>query len=238
MVDEEIESFDRLPLKYAYQFLEENGYSEKANEIRLSKDKFKSYTSTLRRAKIVNFFDEKEIINDFIERYWENGKTQNGQNQIRGLRRLFQAYSNEPVVEDDELEDEIEGTSFAYEEDLKNYLISNLSIIEHGLNLYQDENGVDGVEFPIDQNNKRIDILAIDKNRIPVVIELKVSRGYEKAIGQCLYYKNRVKKITNNEKVRIIIIAREISKNLKTAIEDLSDVQLFEYKLSVKLEPV
>ena len=93
------------------------------------------------------------------------------------------------------------------------------------------------VLYPIDPNNKRVDILAVDRNGIPVVIELKVSRGYEKVIGQCLYYKNRVKKLLNAEKVRIIIIAREISQNLKTAIEDLSDLQLFEYKLSVKLEP-
>ena len=238
MTGEEIESFDRLPLKYAYQFLGENGHSEKADEIRLSKDKFKSYTSTLRRAKIVNFFDEKEMLNDFIEKYWKNGNTLKGKNQIRGLRRLFEAYLNGSDIEEDEAEEEIEGTSFAYEEDLKNYLVSNLSIIEQGLNLYQDEKGVDGVEFPIDTNNKRVDILAVDKNGTPVVIELKVSRGYEKVIGQCLYYKNRVKKIINTEKVRIIIIAREISRNLKTAIEDLADVKLFEYKLSIKLEPV
>ena len=36
----------------------------------------------------------------------------------------------------------------------------------------------------------------------------------------------------------IVIIAREISENLKTAIEGLDDVQIFEYKLSFKLEPI
>jgi hypothetical protein len=238
MESEGVEFFDRLPLKYAYQFLSENGHSEKADEIRLSKDRFKSYTSTLRRAKIVNFLDEKGLLNNFIEKYWENGNTLKGQNQIKGLRRLYESYLNGSDVEEDEVEEEIEGTSFAYEEDLKNYLVSNLSIIEPGLHLYQDEKGVDGVEFPIDPNNKRVDILAVDRNGTPVVIELKVSRGYEKVIGQCLYYKNRVKKIINSERVRIIIIAREISQNLKTAIEDLPGVQLFEYKLSVRLEPV
>jgi hypothetical protein len=71
-----------------------------------------------------------------------------------------------------------------------------------------------------------------------VVIELKVSRGYEKVIGQCLYYKNRLKQLLNSTKVRIIIIAREINPQLKIAIEDLPDVELFEYKLSVKLKAV
>ena len=238
MESEEIESFDRLPLRYAYQFLTEKGYSEKADEIRSSKDKFKSYTSTLRRAKLINFLDEKGLLDEFIEKYWINGKTPKGQNQIKGLRRLYDSYLNDSDMDEDEAEEEVEGTSFAYEEDLKNYLVSNLSIIEPGLNLYKNENDVDGVEFPVDLNNKRIDILAVDKNGTPVVIELKVSRGYEKVIGQCLYYKNRVKKLLKTEKVRIIIIAREISQNLKTATEDLPDVQLFEYKLSVKLVPV
>lgn len=238
MESEEIEAFDRLPLRYAYQFLNEKGYSEKADEISLSRDRFKSYTSTLRRAKIVNFLDEKGLLEEFIDEYWQNGNTLKGQNQIKGLKRLYESYLNGSDTEEEEAEEETEGTSFAYEEDLKNYLVNNLSIIEQGLNLFQDEKGVDGVEYPIDPNNKRVDILAVDQNGTPVVIELKVSRGYEKVIGQCLYYKNRVKKTMDTEKVRIVIIAREISQNLRTAIEDLPDVQLFEYKLSVKLEPV
>ena len=238
MKSEEIEVFDRLPLRYAYRFLNEQGHSEIADEIRSSRDRFKSYTATLRRAKVVNFLDEKGLLREFVEKYWVNGGTQKGQNQIKRLRRLYESYLNGSDTEEEEPEAETEGTSFAYEEDLKNCLVSNLSIIEQGMYLFQDENGVDGVEYPIDPNNKRIDILAVDQNETPVVIELKVSRGYEKVIGQCLYYKNRVKKITNKEKVRIIIIAREISQNLRTAIEDLPDVQLFEYKLSVILEPV
>ena len=134
-------------------------------------------------------------------------------------------------------EENSEETSFAYENDLRNYLSNNLSIIESGLKLYK-EDGIDGVEYSVDANNKRIDILAIDKNKIPVVIELKVSRGYERVIGQCLYYKNKVKQILNSPKVRIIIISREITEQLKTATEDLPDVELFEYKLSVKLEKI
>ena len=77
--------------------------------------------------------------------------------------------------------------------------------------------------------------MAVDKNHIPVVIELKVSRGYEKVIGQCLYYKNRVKELLQTPRVRIVIIAREITPHLKTATADLPDVELYEYSLAVKL---
>ena len=47
----------------------------------------------------------------------------------------------------------------AYEADLRNYLAKNLSIIEPGLKLYQDE-GITGIEF--DVGGRRIDILAVD----------------------------------------------------------------------------
>lgn len=68
-----------------------------------------------------------------------------------------------------------------------------------------------------------------------LIVELKVSRGYEKVISQCLYYKNRVRQVLDAAKVRIVIVAREITPQLKTAAQDLPDVELFEYKLSVKL---
>jgi hypothetical protein len=124
------------------------------------------------------------------------------------------------------------------EEDLKDYLSKNLSVIEPGLKLFKDENGVEGIEYPIDTENRRIDILAIDKTGVPVIIELKVSRGYEKVIGQCLYYKNKVKQLINSTRVRMIIIAREITPQLRVATQDLPDVELFEYILSVKLDRV
>ena len=37
--------YKRLPLRYAYQFLNANGYSEEATVIKLSQDKYKSYKS-------------------------------------------------------------------------------------------------------------------------------------------------------------------------------------------------
>ena len=80
----------------------------------------------------------------------------------------------------------VEGTSeFAYEHDLRDYLAHNLHIIEPSLKLYKDE-GITGVEFPA--GGRYIDILALDKNGGYVVIELKVSKGYDRVIGQLLRY--------------------------------------------------
>jgi len=233
---QKIDEFEALPLRFAYEFLAQKGFENEANEIRQSKDRYKSYTSTLRRGRVLKLFEENNLLEEFIDRYWSFGKTEKGKRKIQSYKGILNSFLSSDSVEDEREEECIEETSFAYEADLRNYLSNNLSVIEPDLRLFKDDNGVEGTEYPIDANNKRVDILAIDKNNIPLVIELKVSRGYEKVIGQCLYYKNRVRQVLNAPKVRIAIIAREITPQLKIATQDLPDVELFEYTLSVKLQ--
>ena len=42
MPNQEIEQYDNLPLRYAYQILIDNSCSDVANEIRFSQEKYKS----------------------------------------------------------------------------------------------------------------------------------------------------------------------------------------------------
>ena len=235
---ENIVDFEGLPLRYVYPYLAQKGFENEVNEIKQSKDRYKSYTSTLRRGKIIEILEKNNLLIEFIDNYWHYGKTEKGKSRIRRYKRIYEQFMSSEANEEEAEEERIEEKSFAYEEDLKDYLSKNLSVIESRLKLFESENGVDGVEYSVDADNKRIDILAIDKNKTYVIIELKVSRGYEKVIGQCLYYKNRVKQLFNVKKVRIIIIARDISPRLRIATEGLADVELFEYKLSVLLEKV
>lgn len=72
---------------------------------------------------------------------------------------------------------------FAYEHDLRDYLARNLHIVEPSLRLYVDE-GITGVEFPV--GGRYIDVLAVDQAGGYVVIELKVSKGYDRVVGQLL----------------------------------------------------
>ena len=69
--------------------------------------------------------------------------------------------------------------------DLRDYLSKNLQLIEPGLRLYAEE-GVSGIEFPA--GGRYIAILAQDEAGAWVVIELKVSRGYDRVVGQLLRY--------------------------------------------------
>jgi hypothetical protein len=128
------------------------------------------------------------------------------------------------------------GSEFAYEKDLQQYLAKNLTLIESGLTVYSDEElGTTGVEFPA--GDRYIDILAVDSQSDYVVIELKVSRGYDRVVGQLLRYMGWVKRnlAEMNQSVRGIIIAREISDDLKLATLLLDNVKLVEYELQVKL---
>ena len=157
--------------------------------------------------------------------------------EIHG-RPLVNGESVEEEGISDEIDEEPSQTKgFAFESDLRDFLSQNLTIIETGLRLYEDE-GIKGVEFPV--GGRFIDLLALDKYNNYVVIELKVSKGYDRVIGQLLRYMAWIE--TNQaepgQKVRGIIIAREISDDLHLATLKISDVELFEYDLSVSLRKV
>ena len=124
------------------------------------------------------------------------------------------------------------GTSFAYEEHLRDFLAKNIQLLEPSLTLWHDSED-ESVEFPVEK--RRIDILAMDKSGVPVVVELKVSRGHERTIGQCLYYQGKIKELMKLNRVRIFIVAEEISPELRVAARELPDVTLFEYSLSMSV---
>jgi endonuclease len=146
------------------------------------------------------------------------------------------------VPEDDESDEREQATEdasgldgsreFAFERDLRNYLAKNLHLLERDLELYQDEE-FSGVEFPV--GGRFIDILAVDAAGRYVVIELKVSRGYERAIGQLLRYMGWIKaNLADGKPVRGMIVASEITEDLKLAVSLVPDVQLFRYELAMK----
>lgn len=130
-----------------------------------------------------------------------------------------------------------ESGEFAYEADLRNYLAKNLHQLEPGLRVYEDE-GVTGVEFPV--GGRFIDILAVDSNMSLVVVELKLSRGYDRVVGQLMRYVAWIKKNLADESqtVRGVIVARQISTDLLLACSLVPDVELYEYRLSLSLNRV
>lgn len=150
---------------------------------------------------------------------------------------IYEKNNEGQITEFETSENTCEDNEFAYEKDLQNFLAKNLNIIENGLTLYMDE-GINGLEFPV--GNRAIDILALDKDKNFVVIELKVSRGYDRVVGQLLRYIAWIRQnhAEVNQKVRGIIIAREITEDLLLACSETNNIDLFEYRLSVSLQRI
>ena len=142
-----------------------------------------------------------------------------------------------PTLEPSDDGEEPSSTEFAYESDLQNFLSKNLHILETGLQLHEEE-GITGVEFPV--GGRFVDILAVDAKGAYVVIELKVSRGYDRAVGQLRRYMGWVAKnhADPGQAVRGIIVARSISQDLILACSGLSDVALFDYEMSVSVRKI
>jgi endonuclease len=151
-------------------------------------------------------------------------------------------YSGEDITiepDGDDRETQVSSSEFAYESHLRDYLANNLEKIEPGLRIYTDEEdeNIKGVEF--EAGGRRIDILAVDKESRFVVIELKVSRGYERSVGQLLRYKAWVRQnLADGQKVRGIVIAKEIGEDLKLAASETADIDLFEYDLKIDLRKI
>jgi Endonuclease NucS len=233
--------FDLLPLKLAYSFLEANNLVNEGTSIRTSHEKIGAHsTSTSRRTKIVALLREKGLLQRFIDTNWRNGSTPAGKKQLDRFDKVYDEYRRgvSSPVEPEIKEDTEASSEFALEAHLRDYLAENLGMLESGLSLWPVENEEDAVEFRVDDEGRRVDILAKDRDGVPVVIELKVSRGHERTIGQALYYRAKVKKQFSASRVRIFIVSAEISPELRAASSELPDTQLFEYSLSMKIMPV
>lgn len=121
--------------------------------------------------------------------------------------------------------------AFAAEAHLRDFLKSNLDRLEPGLRLYVDDEGTEGVEFPI--RSRFIDVLALGRDGALVVVELKLSRGTYAAVGQVLTYMGFVRAdLADGAPVRGILVAQEITDETRAAIrESRADIKLFEYQL-------
>ncbi len=136
------------------------------------------------------------------------------------------------LEQSDSIGDELE---FAYESILRDHCARNLTKIEAGLKLYHKD-GVTGVEFPA--GGRFIDILAVDSIGRLVVFEFKLSRGHERVVGQLLRYMGWIQQhvAIPKQQVRGVIVARQITDDLRLAAASQPAVRLMEYALSVTLK--
>ena len=233
-----------LSLIAAYSFGAEHGLAVETAEIRAMAIDGMPHPSPVRRGYIAHLFRERGLLETFIKQHWAFGDTAEGKKKLRQYERLRIRHQQllGGADEDEDVrhestptEDEDSSQSFALESDLRDFLANNLSVLEPGLSLY-NLGGRTGGEFSIDHG--QIDILGVDRDKKYVVIELKLSRGRNRALGQLLYYMGWVDKNLGSGPCRGIIVASEISDEVRIASQRVPGVALFRYRIAMSVEPV
>jgi hypothetical protein len=239
------EQTEALSLKAAYEFGGAHGLERDVRDIRdLVIEWDLSYTSSLRRGYIVTLFESKGVFDEFKKEHWSFGNTSAGERKRSRYLRIKERYEAflsgrglEPGADSaaEGAFDPEQALEFALEAHLRDFLARNLERIEPGLRLHASPESK-GIEFPVDGG--RIDLLAVDRNGKYVVIELKLSQGRNKTLGQILYYMGWVDQHFSNGPCRGFIIASEITEELSIAVARVPGVSLAKYRMNFAIEPV
>jgi CRISPR/Cas system-associated exonuclease Cas4 (RecB family) len=117
------------------------------------------------------------------------------------------------------------------EQDLENFLENNLGLIEEGLELFTTDDDVSGRQFFTDVGE--IDLLCKNSDEL-VVVELKKGRSSDNVVGQISRYMGWVEEhISNNKKVRGIIIVHDFDRKLMYAVRPHSNIELKYYRIKI-----
>lgn len=137
-----------------------------------------------------------------------------------------------PTIPGEEEVERMAEINMQMENDLENFLVENLHLIDKDLKLFQDDQGKSGRQYITEIGD--IDLLC-KRNNDFVVIELKKGRSSDKVVGQISRYIGWVKeKLSNGNNVKGIIIVHDFDNKLKYAVLANPNVELKYYKISIE----
>lgn len=163
----------------------------------------------------------------------------------RSIRLVAEATAEDAFIKSDlglDSEALFEGSNqFRMESHLRGYLAQNLGLLQGlgtTLSIYQEAGEARGVEYQTDVGP--IDILAVGENDSYYVIELKLGRGPDAAVGQTLRYIAAIKKsLSKDATVFGVIVASSITDKLRYAASEVADrIFVMQYELKVTLGKV
>ncbi|WP_213955339.1 MULTISPECIES: endonuclease NucS domain-containing protein [unclassified Variovorax] len=182
-----------------------------------------------------------ELYDPKIHGVWEIAQDASGTRSVRQATDVPAAGRAEQVVapvDAPATESSADGGGrFALEAHLRDYLAQNLATVPDlpsRLTLFVDESGVPGVEYRTEVGV--VDILARGDDGAFYVLELKLGRGPDAALGQTLRYMGWVRhRLAGDHAVYGVVIAAEISDKLRYAASVATGIFLMEYDLKVAL---
>lgn len=148
---------------------------------------------------------------------------------------------DEPEVNEQEREStDSQALAFPFESHLRDFIVKNLDSLRINgkrLRLYIDDRGVSGVEYRTSVGI--IDILTVDEDGHFVVFELKLSKGQDRTLGQILRYMGWIQQnMAVDKTVRGVIVAHQMSDELRYAVSITPTISLFEYEMSFIIKPI
>ncbi|MCC7520624.1 MAG: DUF91 domain-containing protein [Flavobacteriaceae bacterium] len=174
-----------------------------------------------------------------------NGDKRTGSATLKHAVKLYMNFRNSNSNPDENstksfdisqsLEEEIDNietwTSYSYERDLKNSMISQINELFPEYKIYGENN--EGVEYLI--GGKRIDILLKNENGDLLVIELKSGIANYKVFGQISMYIGLLMDKFPKCDINGFIIAGEMDESLKHAVKTTDKIRLKTYKMKLEL---
>lgn len=167
--------------------------------------------------------------------YFQGGVRQVPSEDFRVIvERTTTGAAERPSHEDSESQ-----SQFALENHLEDFMDENWRSINFGSRLvpFQMEDQA-GRQFPAGPWS--IDFLCTDQDTGDlVVIELKRGKSTDSTVGQLLRYIGWVREnlAAPNQKVRGVIIAKEVDEALRYAVKNLENVDILTYEINFKLSP-
>jgi restriction system protein len=110
------------------------------------------------------------------------------------------------------------------------------TVLGRDYEIYQDEDGLVGQQFPTDTGP--MDILAVSRDkRTLAVVELKKGRASDVVVGQVLRYMGFVSEelAEPDQRVKGIIIALDNDQRLNRALAVVPDIDFYRYVISFNL---
>ncbi|MCX6843033.1 MAG: endonuclease NucS [candidate division WOR-3 bacterium] len=120
------------------------------------------------------------------------------------------------------------------ENELEDVVASDVEAIEKGLRLYKDASGRVGRQYPTDVGE--IDLLCVRPNGDFVVVELKLDRASDSAVGQVSRYMGWIKQhLAGTGDVHGVIVARQFDRKLKYAVAANPSISIVYYRLQFQI---